>query len=162
MRATLSSLHRVVAWIENTLLVLLLSGMMGLGAYQIIARNLFNGGWTESEPLMRVLVLWLGLLGALVAARGHHHISIDLSKRFVNKRWLRPLEIISFGFTAVICFLLMWHSGRFVWEEYQYATPLVAGIPGWVFQIIMPISFGLIALRYLGHAVLGIDETEAT
>ena len=50
-------LHRV----EDILLALLLTAMIGLAALQILLRNLFNLGLAWADPTLRLLVLWVAL-----------------------------------------------------------------------------------------------------
>ena len=50
-------LHRI----EDTILVLLLVCLLGLAAYQVVARNLFDTGILWGDSLVRVLVLWLAV-----------------------------------------------------------------------------------------------------
>ena len=78
MRTWAQRLHRA----EDALLVLLLSAMIVLAATQIMLRNFFDSGFVWIDPLLRVLVLWLGLIGATVATRNNRHIRIDLLSGF--------------------------------------------------------------------------------
>ncbi|WP_301387165.1 TRAP transporter small permease subunit, partial [Thalassolituus sp. UBA2590] len=74
-------MKRLVQWLhrlEDSVLVLLLLAMIILAGYDILARSIFGGGVSWIPPLLRVMVLWIGLLGALLATRSREHISIDL------------------------------------------------------------------------------------
>ena len=77
--------------------------------------------------------------GELPARRG---------ERRAVQRLGRAAERLASVFTAGICALLAWHGGRLVWFEYQDGTTLGAGIPAWVAQIVIPLGFGLMALRF--------------
>ncbi len=81
MQTWIKRLHRA----EDALLVLLLSTMIVLASTQILLRNLFDSGFVWIDPLLRVLVLWLGLIGATVATRNNRHIRIDLLTRFFKR-----------------------------------------------------------------------------
>jgi TRAP-type C4-dicarboxylate transport system permease small subunit len=48
----------------------------------------------------------------------------------------------------MICGFIAWHAVRFVQMDYEYGTEAFAGIPAWVTEVIIPIAFGLMALRY--------------
>jgi TRAP-type C4-dicarboxylate transport system permease small subunit len=65
--AIVSRLIRATALVEDALLVLLLAAMVGLAATQIILRNLFDGAILWADPMLRVSVLWVGMIGAMVA-----------------------------------------------------------------------------------------------
>ena len=77
MSLLIRALHRI----EDSILVLLLLSMIVLAGVDILARLLFGGGIVWVTPLLRVMVLWVGLAGALVATRSREHIAIDLISR---------------------------------------------------------------------------------
>ena len=52
------------------------------------------------------------------------------------------------AFTAFICTLLAWYSFLFVRETREYEDLAFGDQPLWWFQIILPIGFGIVALRY--------------
>ena len=56
-------------------------------------------------------------------------------------------------FTALVCAVVAVHSARFVASEMEYQTIAFAGVPAWACEIVIPIVFGLIALRYALYAV---------
>jgi TRAP-type C4-dicarboxylate transport system permease small subunit len=146
---------RLLARFEDFILAVLLTGMIVLAAAQIFSRNLFSVGLTWGEPLLRVLVLWLTLLGAMAATREGHHIRIDTLSRFLPERGERIARRVTDLFGAVVCALLAWHSGRFVHGDWQDGLELFAGVPSWSAELIMPLGFGVMALRFLIRAVAG-------
>ena len=139
---------RALRLVEDAILVSLLTAMIGLSATQILLRNLFETGLPWADPLLRLLVLWLALAGALAATRENRHIRIDLLSHFLSGAMNRAADRLASVFTACICALLAWHGGRLVWFEYQDGTTVGAGIPAWVAQIVIPLGFGLMALRF--------------
>ena len=80
----LDRILNVVYRIEDGILVALLALMIALAAVQIFLRNFFGAGIIWGDVLVRVLVLWIGLIGAMIATRQNKHISIDLVARFLR------------------------------------------------------------------------------
>ena len=152
-------------WTENALLFVLLGGMIVLAAGQIVLRNLFDSGMSWADPVLRILVLWVGMLGAVAASRENKHITIDILNRMLPLAWRRWSDVVVALFTAAVCALLAWHTFRFVRDEYHYSYFEIAGIPVWLWQAILPVSFVLIAWRYLvrgAQLVIGTAEISAT
>jgi TRAP-type C4-dicarboxylate transport system permease small subunit len=149
----LATLHRI----EDALLALLFAGLMGLALAQIVLRNLFNEGLVWSDPLLRVMVLWVGLLAALVASRDDHHIAIDVLTRWFDARARSLIGVLTALFTAAVCALIAWHGARLVAFDREAGIEISVGLPAWIFELIIPLTFGLIALRYLIHAVLRLS-----
>lgn len=144
---------RCVRCLEDVLLASLLLGMILLAVGQIVLRNFFASGVVWGDELLRILLLWLALVGAMVASRGDHHISIDFISRFLPPRWLGPLKFLLHLFTAGVCLVVAWQALRFVRLEAAAGGQVLARFPAWWFQAVLPLGFGLIGLRYLGHAL---------
>lgn len=133
---------------EDAVLGLLLFGMMVLATLQIVLRNGFDSGLIWADELLRLLVLWVALVGAIAASRADKQISINVLSRFLPTRIRLAVGVVVDLFTAVVCGALAWHSGRFVYAAWEFEDTLLGGLPAWWFEIILPIGFGLMAWRY--------------
>ncbi len=141
--------------IEEGFLVALLTAMIGLSGAQIFLRNLFDGGFVWADPTLRILVLWVGLLGAMVAARDSRHISIDVISHYLSERHKGWIHRLTDSFAAIVCLLVAWHGVRFVLFEMEAGATLFLNIPAWLCELIIPIGFTLMGLRFLLHTLLG-------
>ncbi len=145
----ITTLGRVVAHLEKGLLALILGAMIIIATAQIVMRNIWGTGIDWSDPLLRVMVLWIGLLGAIAATRDGNHIKIDLLSKLLPataRQFLVPLTNL---ISAIICAIICYHAARFVIMEYHDGTIAFATVPAWICEIIIPIGFGLMALRFL-------------
>ncbi len=140
-------------WLENTFLTLLLSGLIVLASAQILLRNVFSIGLVWGDGLVRLMVLWLALLGAIAASRENKQIKIDLLSHSLSEPLQRAARITTDLFTAIVTGLLAWHSWRFVQDARLFGDTLLNDWPAWVFQLILPIGFGLICYRYAVRAL---------
>ena len=140
-------LHRLDVF-ESMLLGVVLIAMIVIATTQIILRNFFDMSLLWADPLLRVMLLWLGMLGAMAASQDNKHIAIDVLSKFIPASKLPWTRLISSLFTSLVCLIVAWHSARFVLDEYHYQTPAFSGIPAWCFAIIIPFAFSMIALRY--------------
>ena len=156
-QSTNSLLHRFKRFAEtteNTLLVLLLTAMILLAATQILLRNLWDTGLVWADPSLRVAVLWITLFGAMAASRDDNHIRIDLLTRFLPPGAKRYTQLTTDLFSTLVCGLLAWHGGRFVYFEWQDGGLLFAGVPAWACELIIPLGFGIMALRFFCNGLL--------
>lgn len=149
MRLWLTRGLRALHVVEDAILVGLLLTMVVLAVTQIVLRNGFDGGFLWAESFLRVLVLWIGLAGAMAASREHRHISIDIIGRFLPPRAHKVVVVFTALFTAGIAGALAWFSLEFVRLEYENPSTAFANVPTWVCESIMPIAFTVIMLRYL-------------
>jgi TRAP-type C4-dicarboxylate transport system permease small subunit len=141
---------------EDALLVIILSGMILLAASQIVLRNFLNIGFIWGDELLRMLVLWIAVAGAVAASRSDKHISIAVLDRFLPEKVTRAIKTIIHLFTSVICGIVSWHSFIFVQTSYEFGDVLLGGVPAWLLQAILPVGFGLITWRYLLFTIKGL------
>ncbi len=144
---------RLFQRLEEAVLVLMMGGMILLAFAQIILRNFFSITLLWADPLIRHLVLWTSLLGALIATRLDKHIKIDALLRFLPPGKRRFLQGLSWMFSALVCGLLTWISLIFIGHEREFGMRAFLDIPTWQLQLIFPLSFGLMALRFLRRGV---------
>ncbi len=148
---------RFIDTLEDGFLVLMLAAMVVLAVVQIVYRNVFDAGIVWADPLLRVLVLWVALAGAVIATRTDNHIRIDFFTRYFSPAFRRLIQRVVYLISIAVCGLISWHAARFVLMEYEYQTVAFAGVPSWLTALIIPLGFALMALRYL---ILLIDPPE--
>jgi TRAP-type C4-dicarboxylate transport system permease small subunit len=138
--------------LEEAALALLLGAMIVLSSLQILLRSVFDGGIAWADPMLRVLVLWVGLLGAVTASREGRQITVDVISRLLSGRVRAAVGAVTSLFTAGVSGVLAYHGTRFVASEHEFASVAFSGIPAWALESVIPFAFAAITLRYLGHA----------
>jgi TRAP-type C4-dicarboxylate transport system permease small subunit len=139
--------------LEDGILVSLLILMIGMAAGQVVLRNFFDSGLYWSDSLVRVAVLWVALVGAMVASRDDSHIRIDLVSRLVSPAYKHWVERLTRLFTFIVLCLFTWGSGNFVYYEYVDEAIAFGDVPAWMLEVIMPVGGGVMAVRYLLLAI---------
>jgi len=150
---SLRRLDQLLRYVENAALTILLVSLIVLAVSQISLRNLADTGFQWADPVLRILVLWLGLVGAVAAARDGKHISIDLLSKYASGRWKAASNVVTDLFAACICALVSWFSYEFVLGEAEFGAVGAANVPVWIYQSIIPAAFLLIAMRFFAHAL---------
>ncbi len=157
-KRVLEQLGKIGTATEDAVLVLILTAIIFLAAGQIVLRNAFNIGFFWTDELLRLLVLWIAIAGAVAASRIDKHISIAVLDRFLSP----SLKLVASGiialFTAAVCGLITWHSIRFVQSSHEFGETILGNQPAWVFQLVLPVGFGLIAYRYALLAIRHLVE----
>jgi TRAP-type C4-dicarboxylate transport system permease small subunit len=151
--SVVSRLLRATALVEDALLVSILAAMVILAAIQIILRNVFDGAILWAGPMLRVGVLWVGMIGAMVATRSDKQISIDAVSRFLPTRWKARVRVVTDLFTAIVAAVVAWSAFRLVLDDRAAGVTAVAFVPLWVCEAILPVAFGVIAIRYFLFAI---------
>lgn len=149
----------VIDRVEQTLITILLSLMIAIAFLQIVLRNIFATGIAWADPLVRNLVLWVGFVGAAIATKEGKHITIDVLPQWVPQQVKTIIGIIIKLFAAFICGLLTFAAVKFVRNEALMGSITFVGVPAWVPQLILPITFGIMALRFCLLALKDLSIT---
>lgn len=148
--------RRALVWldrVETGLIAVLVLAMVVLAGAQIVLRNAFDTGIEWADPLLRAMVLWTAMLGALAAARDDKHIGLDILAHFVHGRMRRAIHMVTLLFAAAVSGLVAWYGYGLVMLDYG-GSGRIAGIPNWMIEAIIPVGFGLLSLRFAVHAFL--------
>ena len=131
----------------NIVLVGLFLTMLLVAAVQVVAREL-GVGFYWGDDLVRMSVLWVTMVGAVVAIGDSKHIRIDLIDRLLPPHvlvFLRPVALLA---TAVVCALFGYFALDMIGWDYADGTPGVGQVPAWLFETVIPASAFLMALRF--------------
>jgi C4-dicarboxylate transporter DctQ subunit len=141
-------MDEIIDRVEQTLLITLLSFVIFTAFLQIILRNAFATGLAWGDSLVRNLVLWIGFIGATLATREWKHISLDVFSRLFPSAGKPFIDFITQLFSFFICGLLTVAALKFIRNEIQMGTVSFLGIPSWIPEAILPLTFGLMTLRF--------------
>ena len=139
---------RVGRWLENTVLTILLFGMIILATVQVLLRDFGAGSLVWADEAVRLMVLWLAMVGGIAAAREDRHISIDVLSRFLPRRVRAATAVLIDLFTIVVCLALTWYGWVMIRFALEDGDRLLGGLPAWPFQAIIPVAFACMAWRY--------------
>ena len=142
-------LDGIVSRVEKALMVAFLSLMILTAFAQIVLRNFWGVGLAWSEPLVRYLVLWVGFIGAALATREGRHITLEVLARRTPGRGSRVPEALSQLCSALVCALLAYAAMKFIHDEAQIGDRTFLDLPVWIPELIIPITFAVMALRFL-------------
>lgn len=151
-----SPLEQAIYHLESGVLTALFLALVVLGLAQIGMRNIADMALPWADGAMRAIVLWLAMVGGMVASGRLRHIRIDLVERWLPPRPLSVLRRLVFATTALVCLALTRTSLKIVALEFEFQATAFLGVPNWVVQSIIPIGFGIMAARFLAHAVMSV------
>lgn len=139
--------------LENVALVALLSGMMLLAVGQIVLREFFNTGFVWADELVKLMVLWLAMVGSVAACRDNRHIRIDLLSHLLPDTAVKLARIVVDLFAAGVALVVAWHAWRYLGLEIEFEDTVLVDTPAWIAHSIVPLAFALIAYRFVVGAL---------
>lgn len=137
---------------KHGFVVLVAAIMLGVIVFlpllEMAGRSLFGQGVPGSINYVRHATLWFGYLGAVVAARKSRHISLGFAALMAG-RSKTVAEALANTLAVTTCLVLGKASLDMVIAERSSEVLLGGLIPLWLAQSVMPVSFALLAYRYL-------------
>jgi len=157
----LGRINQLISRLEDSLLIGLVAGLLLVAVAQIILRNAFGEGLLWAEPAMRIAVLWIAMIGGMVACREGGHIKINLLEVYAQRSARRLIGALANLGACLTCAALTYASWLFVSYERMDGMTTFLNLPAWWFESILPVGFTVMALRFFKDAVLGeraLDE----
>jgi len=161
----LSRLDRFGRLFENIALVTILTSMIVLAVGQIVLREVFETGIIWADELLKLMVLWLAMIGSIAACRDDRHIRIDALSHLLPQ-WLIDLtRLLVDIFAAAVCAVVAWHAWRYLQLEIEFEDQVLVNTPAWIAHIVIPVAFALISYRFVvlalkkaNEMMTGVDE----
>jgi C4-dicarboxylate transporter, DctM subunit len=138
-------MHRVEDWLIVTCLFL----MALFPLTETIFRILGIVGFTGSTDYVRHLTLWIGFMGAMLAAREGKHFSLHSGTDALPPQVNRIAKIFTAAISVAVSASLSLAGFKFVISESASPAQIAGWMPQWIVLIIMPVGFAFIALRFL-------------
>lgn len=119
-----------------------------LGFYQVLTRFVFSEPSTWTEVGVRMTLIWMVMLGTVVAFRQGALGSVDLMYRISRGTWLRTLRGLITAVTVVFLGVLVWYGSEVAWRvRFQELAGLEAISIGWAY-LALPVGglFSILAV----------------
>lgn len=157
MRQALLALDR---WVTGTAWALscgLLAVISCLGMWQVLARFVFSQPSTWTEEAMRRLLIWMVMLGTVVAFRRGALVSVDLMLRMSKGAWRQAVRgaitLTSLAYLSV----LVWFGINLVSRvRFQTFASMELSM-GWAYAA-LPVGAGLAMLAVVANHFDPINE----
>ena len=121
--------------------------MVVLPLAEILLRRFAGTGIPGSIPFVQHLVLWVGFLGAALAAREGTMLALATGTFLPAGRARDWADTFAATVAAAVSTMLCVGAFELMMSEREAGTVIAAGVTTWVAQTVLPFAFGLIALR---------------
>lgn len=154
----LAKLNDGFARVEGFLLVVFLMTMLGLAFLQVVMRNFFNSGIPWADSVVRVMVLWVGFLGAVLATRLDQLLTVEVLTKYMPGKGRHMMSVVVKLFAIVVCYFLLQASLRFLASEQTTGEEFVHLFPAWWTLTIIPVTMILIPFHLLFNIARDIQS----
>ncbi len=137
---------------ENRIASLALGGVMIIPLAEIASRKFLGTAIPGSSAYASVLTLWLGMLGAAIAAREGKLLTLATGEFLPKGRISAVAHVLAGAAGAMISTILMMGAIVLVQSDREAGDIIADAVPKWIADLALPIGFGLIAIRLAWRA----------
>lgn len=146
--ALLSPFERRLTHAVGYFVGLLALTMVVLPVVQALARKFADTEIPSASVIVQHLTLWVGFLGALLAAGTGKHLSLSTVEAIPEGLPRRIAGLLTRMTSAAVSALLAFASWKVVQADAESGRTVVGSLPVTWSEAIMPITFGLMAVRF--------------
>ncbi|MCT4607332.1 MAG: TRAP transporter small permease [Marinisporobacter sp.] len=143
--------------IEDTVLIIMFMGMVGIIFFQVIMRYVFNNSLTWSEELGKFLFVWLSWVGISIGHRRKEHIRITLLVDKLPYKLKQLAEALTELILIIICGITLYYG--FIMIDIQMNVPY-AGIKistAWGYLSLV-LGCGIFIIRAMAYFIEAIKN----
>ncbi len=141
--------------IERGITLFVFIALVLLPAIEVLTRLFGTTGVVASPVLVQHLTLWIGFLGAMVAARRNRLLSLTSTPLFSSEEKIDWFKFMAKVTTIFIVMALAYGAWELVKVEKEFPVDIAPFLSRWVAQLIMPTGFFVVAI----HMVMNSYET---
>lgn len=144
------ALNKIVDWVENIMVVILMLVATVVAIVQVVARYVFNNSLYWSEELILYSLITMSFLAASMGVRYAAHISVEMLYAFAGPRLTRVLKyvatLLGFAFAAT----LVYYGGRlFINTSNMGQLSPAMQVPVAYIYLPIPVAGAFMLVRYL-------------
>lgn len=149
----------VVFEILKVILIILLVSMVGILVAHIWFRYVVNNSLTWSEELLKIMLVWFGMLSVAVLAARREHVAIVIFKeKLMPKKLAKACDVITQVLTVLICVVGIWMGINYCMSAGFRLTPALR-IPYAYAYSAIPVAFAFVFLFELRNLLADITKT---
>ncbi|MCI0339878.1 MAG: TRAP transporter large permease subunit [Planctomycetales bacterium] len=126
--------------------------MAALPVLELLLRKTVGTGIPGSIGYVENLTLWVAFLGAMVASREKGHLSLSTGVQFLPAPWKRVTATAAALASVAVATGLAWASLELVKATMPSPMAIAGWLREWHVQLVLPVSFAVMALRFAWHA----------
>lgn len=146
----IAGLNRIVDWIENVFVTLLVLTATVVAVVQVVARYVFNNSLYWSEELILYSLITMSFLTMGMGVRYASHISVEAVYAIAGPRMARALQAGAACLGLIFAGVLIYYGSQLSMNTMRMGqlSPAMRVPVGYVYMII-PLAGGFMVLRYL-------------
>jgi C4-dicarboxylate transporter, DctM subunit len=126
--------------------------MAVLPVAELLLRACWSQGIPSSSNYVQNLTLWVGFLGAMICSQRKNHLALSTGVDRLPPPYRKAAALFAAVVSTAVAAALSWASAEFVRSEMDAPTFVSSWLPVWVAELILPVSFAVMAVRFILQA----------
>ncbi|MCX8032741.1 MAG: TRAP transporter small permease [Thermoleophilia bacterium] len=124
-------------------------------AQDVIIRKTVDFTWAPLYELLTYTMVWLTFLGTAAIYRDHGHVRMESILGMLSKRAQNLLNFATSCVVVALCLLCLFLTARLTINDYlnHFILATVLNPVKWPIEMIIPISFLVLTIQAVRHAV---------
>lgn len=139
----------------RAVLCIILLGMIGILMAHIFCRYILNNSLTWSEELLKILLVWFGMLSVSLLAIRREHVSIVVFKEHMPTKIADFFTKVTQIITVAVCIAVVYVGAQYVMEAGYRPTPALRLPYGYAYAAI-PVSFLFITIYEFRNLIVDL------
>lgn len=145
-------MRQAVVKLENSVALVAMAGIIALPLAEIVLRKWFATGIPGAAPFAQHLTMWVGMLGAAIAARDGKLLSLATGEFLAHSRTAHAAKVVAALIGSAVTTIFAVGAINLVKLDLADGAEIAAGIPVWVADLVLPFAFVMIAARMVWGA----------
>lgn len=137
-------------WTPRMVLRLLI--ILAAWAAGIWGSNRLEVGYSWAPQVSLVLLLWMAFLGASMATHDRKHLAVDAVRKLIPPHRERAFNAASGFLAATVTAAFLYLATSYLLKRIG-EDPEPGKIPDWIKVLSIPVSLGIMTLRFAGYAI---------
>jgi TRAP-type C4-dicarboxylate transport system permease small subunit len=124
--------------------------------YEVVMRKVFNAPTIWADEMARFFQIWAVYMAGAYVLKHRHLIAVDLFTSTLYRKTGRLLDYLSLLVIAAFSLVAVYKGVLIVVESIEVGrnTSTMLGVPKWMTESAIPVTFALLFLQTIAEAVL--------
>ena len=123
--------------------------------YEVIMRKVFNAPTVWADEMARFFQIWAVYLAGAYVLKNRQLITVELFSTALRKRTGPLLDFLTLIIIAIFSGVAIWYGSAVVFESVEQGrhTSTMLGVPKWMTETAIPVTFLLLLCQTIVEAV---------
>lgn len=151
----LKKIYWILLKIMEILAIITMAGMVLIVSWSVLSRFVFNSSIAWAEETSRFLMIWMTLVGSVVAYEENKHVGFDSLVKVLPRIPRFLITLLSYFLVFGILLILIRGGFALAKNQWSWTSPATHTSYGFVYSI-APVSFAIMAVQAVIKFVMTI------